>query len=762
MFTRLFELLFNQPPAAFVRGKLVFASRIPGELRLVLFIVAVAVVWFLYRKAAAKTSRKVYLAVLSLRIALVVLLIFILGGPTLRISTPKKGSLFTAVLVDTSHSMSIADVPTPAGPVSRIRAAGDVLFPAGKGQGLLAEIAQDSQVILYSFSDFVKRARPEDLAEARGSFTNLFRAVRDVDTELRATPLSALVLVTDGCRNTGGSTSDAAQILQARGVPIYVLGVGDPNPPRDLEVVEVAAPRQVRRDSEVEVDVTVRHTGFDKPFDVQLKRGDAVLLTRTVTPSGESDLQRVRLLFTPDHEGTTTYRVEIPVVEGEQIKENNVRDFLLEIKDDRLPVLYIEGSPRMEYRFLRRALFRDKNFRLVGMLRLAANRFYIQGASDSEAYLKEGFPDTPERLAAFQAIICGDIEASVFTPKQMALLEDFVKRRGGGLLMLGGVNSFGLGGYTKTPVGAMLPVAISAADAAYTDEQFVAEPIEENMQHMVMRLSPDPVENKVLWNNAPPLIGITPLSGIKPGATLLLDQPRTHNPVLAVQNYGEGRVAAFTSGGSWYWRVSKPATDEFHERFWKQLIRYLVVGAKEQLTISTDAEIYARSDPVTIRATVLGKDMQPLDDATVVATVTNPTGNAQQIPLDWILSEEGVYQCRLAPDVEGQYQISVAVKGWTTPPVTGAFLVARPNAELANAGMKKDALEEMASLTQGKFFDLSTAGQMAEEIRRNNQTSAAAAADWHDEPIWNMPLLFVLMVSLAAAEWLLRRRNGLA
>ena len=761
MFTRLFELLFNQPPATYLRGKLVFTGRIPGEMRLVLFLAAAAAVWFLYRPAAAKTSQRVYRAILALRIALLVLLVFVLGAPALRINMPKKESLFTAVLVDTSRSMSIADVDSSAGPISRIQAAHDALFASG-GQSLISQLSQDSQVILYSFSDLVKRASPEELTQAKGSFTNIFRALHDVETELRATPLAAMVLVSDGCRNMGGSTTDAAQILQARGVPLYTLGVGNSNPHKVLEVMEVAAPRQVRRDSEVEVDVTVRYTGYDKPFDLQLKRGDTVLLTRTITPNAESDLQRVHLQFTPDQEGTATYRVEIPATAGEPAAHNSFREFLLEIKDDRLPVLYIEGSPRMEYRFLRRALFRDKNFRLVGMLRLAANRFYIQGASDSEAYLKDGFPDTPERLAAFQAIICGDIEAGMFTAKQMELLEDFVKRRGGGLLMLGGVNSFGLGGYAKTPVGAMLPVKISPTDPAYSDEEFVAEPVAENVQHMVMRLAADPVENKLLWNNAPPLIGITPLAGIKPGATLLLDKPRTHNPVLAVQNYGEGRVAAFTSGGSWYWRVSKPATDEFHERFWKQLIRYLVVGAKEQLTVSSDAEIYARRDPVTIRATVLGKDMQALNDAAVIATVTDPAGNAQQIPLDWILSQEGVYECRLVPDIEGQYQVAVAVKGWETPPVAGAFLVAQPNAELANAAMKKDTMEEMAAITHGKYFDLSSVEQMAEEIRRNNRTTAAAASDWRDEPIWNMPLLFVLIVSIAAAEWLLRRKNGLA
>ena len=762
MFVRLFTLLFNQPPAAYLHGKFVFASRLPGELRLVLFLGAVTLVWLLYRKAAARTSRATYRAILSLRIAWVCLLVFILGAPSLRVETPEKGNLFTAVVVDTSRSMSIADAERPGGMVSRIQAANDLLFPGDQEQGLVAAISENSRAIVYSFSDSVKRAGPRDLAVAQGPFTNIFRAVHDVEAELRSVPLAAMVLVTDGCRNSGGSTRDAARLLQARGVPLYVLGLGNPHPPRDLEVVEVSAPRQVRRDSEVEVDVTVKHTGVDKPFDVVLKRGDEVLLTHRVMPAPQSDLQRVRLMFTPDYEGTSTYRVEIPGGEAEKIKANNVRDFVLEIKDDRLPVLYIEGSPRLEYRFLRRALFRDKNFRLVGMLRLAPDRFYIQGANDSESYLRKGFPDTAARLAAFQAIILGDIEAGVFTPKQMGLLEDFVKRRGGGLLMLGGVNSFGLGGYAKTPVGDMLPVMVSPADPAYSDERFVARAVAENLQHPVMRLALDPEENKVLWNNTPPLIGITPLAGVKPGAALLLEKPDTHSPVLAVQNYGEGRVAGFTSGGSWYWRVSKPASDEFHERFWKQLIRWLVVGAKEQLSIGTDAEIYARRDPVTIRATVLGKDMQPLDDATVVAAVVDPAGNIQQIPMDWILSQEGVYQCRFVPDVEGQFQIRVSVKSWETPPAAGSFMVAQPYAEFANAGLKQEVLEEMASIAQGKYYDLSGASQMADDIAEGIRASTLLASVPEDKPLWNMPALFVLLVSIAGTEWLIRRKNGFA
>ena len=178
----------------------------------------------------------------------------------------------------------------------------------------------------------------------------------------------------------------------------------------------------------------------------------------------------------------------------------------------------------------------------------------------------------------------------------------------------------------------------------------------------------------------------------------------------------KGGVAAFTSGGSWYWRVSKPATDEFHERFWKQLVRWLVVGAKEQLSVSTDAEIYARRDPVTIRATVLGKDMQPLDDATVRG-LGGRSGRQHPADSAWTGSspKKGYTSAALCRTSKGSTRSAWRSKAGKRRRSSGAFLVARPHAELANAGMKEDALQEMAAVTQGKYYDLSTAGQMAEE-----------------------------------------------
>jgi uncharacterized membrane protein len=446
----------------------------------------------------------------------------------------------------------------------------------------------------------------------------------------------------------------------------------------------------------------------------------------------------------------------------EKVTDNNFKDFVLEIEDDRLPVLYIEGSPRMEYRFLRRALFRDHDFRLVGLLRLASDRFYIQGANPAEAYLAKGFPTTAEQLFAFKAVILGDIEAPYFSREQLALLDEFVKDRGGGLLMLGGVNSFGLGKYAGTPVGKMLPLEVSPNDPPYSDEQYSAKATDDGLAHPMMRLLQDPEANQKLWEKAPPLIGITPIRKVKPGAQLLLARQDGGLPVLAVQTYGQGRVGAFTSGGSWYWQVSMPASDEFHEKFWKQLVRGLSVGAKERLAVATDADIYPRGRPVLVRATALEKDLRPVNDATVIATVTNPLGNKEAIPMDWILSEEGVYVCRYVPNDEGHYAVSVRVQGWDLPPAESAFEVSEPYVEFSSAGLKEDTLRGMARLAGGRYFSYAEAKDLPDLVSRQVRAATDAGLQPIDRQIWDTPLVFTLLLVMLAAEWFVRRRSGLA
>ncbi len=754
------EWLLKFAPETYSDGRLVFLSHWPVELVLLALVIFGALAWGLYRQVRGKVGRRTNRFLLAVRLAVLLAVFFILARPALRSFDTPEDRIFTAVLVDTSRSMSIEDVPTTSGQRQRLDAARDML--AG---GLLDRLGEESRVLLYGFGPGASRAGGLERLAPEGVTTNVFRSVRDADLELRGLPLAAVVMITDGCRNAGGSLADAAALVRNRGAAFAAVGVGNPSPPKDYEVARVFAPKKAWRNTAVDVYATLRHTDFREPFELHLLRGEEKVLSRTIEPAEAADLQRIRLTFTPDHSsGTATYRVAVPPAEGEKVVDNNFKEFALEIQDDRLPVLYLEGSPRMEYRFLRRAMFRDRDFRVVGVLRLASDRFYIQGANASEAYLAQGFPRTPDQLFRFKAVILGDIEAGTFSGEQLDLLERFVRERGGGMLMLGGVNSFGLGGYAGTPVGKMLPVSISPADGPYRDNRFACRPTPESAGHTLMRLADNEVETQMLWERMPPLIGLTPVGPPKKGATVLLRQTPEDGgrTVLAVHNYGQGRVGAFSSGGSWYWQVSRPADDEFHERFWKQVIRWLVVGAKERLTVETDADVYARGDSVILRASARSKDLRPVNDARVVATVTDPVGNTEDVPMYWTLSEAGVYQCRYRPMEEGRYRATVRVDGWQIEPAEAAFEVAEPLVEYSDAGRKDAALTDMAAAAGGKYYPIEDTSELADDLAEAISSARKKTDLPVDRDLWDMPALLLLCLLLLSVEWVVRRKSGLA
>ena len=282
-----------------------------------------------------------------------------------------------------------------------------------------------------------------------------------------------------------------------------------------------------------------------------------------------------------------------------------------------------------------------------------------------------------------------------------------------------------------------------------------------------MRLLDDKVANLQLWREMPDLLGITPVGSVKPGADILMTKSvaGADQTVLAVQPAGNGRVGAFTSGGSWYWQMSRPASDQFYENFWKQMVRWLVVGAHEQLDVSLDRRLYARLDPVVIEATVMDRNLTYANDATLTATVKDPLNNTEKVPLEWILSREGVYQGRYVPQTEGRYVVTVQMEGkrWEhVPPVETGFVVAEPVLEFSNAGLNEDLLKDMSELTQGAYFSPDKAQDLAAWIAKRVNGSRASATYRQKRPLWDMPVLFMAMLCLMGAEWVIRRRGELS
>ena len=772
----MFETLFKVPLDELLGGKLALGSGLRPELALLAMAVAIAGTILFYRRAPVRLGRAARLALSALRATALGLVVLILFQPVLRTPRPQRRDSFLAVLVDDSRSMRIEDVPA-AGPggagrrISRLASLKKLLRSPAE-DGLWRRLAAVCPVQAFGFGSSV---RPIDgVAAVRGSGerTDLYTALSQVDSELRGVPLVGIVMLTDGAANAGGAPGDVAEELGIKDRPVYCIGFGDPAPPRDYEVLGVRSPRRVRSNTSVEIFANVRTAGFDEPFDVVLRRDDEVLQRlEGVVPEPGRQVHRVRLAFRPEKKGTFTYTVEVPAHAGEVIRENNRRDFLVEVIDDRLPVLYLEGSPREEYRFIRRALLRDKDFRIASILRLGGPKKFVTQGAEAEDGLADGYPKSLEHLGRFQAVIFGDIDASFLTRGQLDITEQFVKRRGGGFLMLGGVNSFNLGGYQATPVADMLPVVLPAPAVAYRQIEFNVRVTRAGEAHSILRQSPNVVLNRDIWSKAPTLVGYNPVAEAKPLAQVLAVEPKSDAVVLAVQNYGAGRAAAFATGGSWHWRMAVPIENELHEKFWKQLIRWLAVGSKAKLKVTPDKDIYALAEPVRLRAVVLGRTFQPIDDAEVDVQITDPfgekltdaAGKDKPMRVSWTLSEPGVYEAQYEPPDAGDYTVTATAKVKGEPPLTATatFSVGETLDEYSDAAQKADLLGRIASASGGRYFEPGQAGELPALVERrvSRRRQRETIYDQHD--IWDTPLWFALIAAALSVEWFIRRRVGL-
>jgi len=787
----VFETLFKYPLDRFLSGKLRLGAGLRVELALLAIAAAVAGAVYFYRRAPVELKKGTRLALSTLRGLVLGLIVLILFHPVLRIPRHRQRDSFLAVLVDDSRSMRIEDIEAKDSRdgsgerLSRLALAKKVLGTPDE-EKLWRQLATICPVQAFSFSSSVKPIKSVATVRGFGERTDLYAALNQVDSELRGVPVVGIVLLTDGAANAGGAPRDMAEELRVKKRPVYCIGLGNPSPPRDYEVLRIRAPRQVRNNASVEIFANIRINGFDGPFDVVLRQGKDVLQAlEGVVPEPGRQIHRVRLALRPEKKGTFTYTVEVPSHEQEVIRDNNRRDFIVKVIDDRLPVLYLEGSPRTEYRFIRRALLRDKDFRIASILRLdGPKKFILQGAEEEDG-LEDGYPKSLEHLGRFQAVIFGDIDSGSLTAGQLKITEGFVKRRGGGFLMLGGVNSFNLGRYHGTPIADMLPVILPPASVSYKHIEFNIRVTRTGETHSIMRQSPNIVLNRDIWSRAPTLVGYNPIPKTKPLAQVLAVEPNTGAPVLSIQNYGAGRAAAFVTGGSWHWRMAVPLENELHEKFWKQLIRWLAVGAKAKLKVELDKDIYSLEEPVRIRAIVLDQKFKPVNDAEVEVQITDPFGEKLKDPsgkekpmrVSWTLSEPGVYEAQYEPPDAGDYTVTAtatlkdhadsaqaataAREGGPPLTATATFSVGETLDEYSDAGQKVGLLKEIASTSGGRYFEPGEAKKLPALIEQRVGEKKQKETIYDQHTIWDTPLWFGLMVVALSAEWIIRRRATL-
>ena len=703
---------------------------------------------------------------MTLRVATLGLMLFCLFRPVLVVRAAVSQQNFLGVLVDDSRSMQIADTNgKPRGSFVREQFSAD--------SPVMKALSEKFIVRTFRFSSASRRLGSPDELSFAGSQTKLGSALDGARQELAGLPLAGLVMVTDGADTTDASLSDALLALKAADVPVFTVGVGEEHLSKDIQIGRISVPRTALKGTTILVDAVITHSGYPGEtvmLDVE-DEGRIVGSQEVRLPAaGEPATARVR--FTVSEPGARMFRFKVAPRPGEMVTQNNARETLINVRDRKEKILYFEGEPRFEYKFIRRAVDKapsiaeDGNIEVVGLQRTADNKYYRQGLDNADE-LAAAFPKTREELFAYRGLILGSIEAGAFTGDQLRMIAEFVERRGGGLLMLGGPRAFAEGSYGGTPVADALPVVIERAAKSLDAGQVArlkVHPTRAGAAHAVTQLGPTEEASAGIWQKLPVITSVNPLRSVKPGATILLsgtDERSREQIVLAYQRYGRGKAIAFPVQNSWVWQMHAdiPVEDLTHENYWRQLLRWLVDGVPDHVEAHTSADRVEAGETVTVTADVVDPTFVEINDARVIAHVEGPKGPLE-VPLQWTGERNGQYRGTFVAPDEGLYSAKVdATRADKSLGVGVTQLRAAPGeSEYFDAGMNAARLRRIAEDTGGRYYPAASVAAMPEDVRY----SGRGVTTVEERDLWHMPIVLGLIVLLMCAEWGYRRAVGLA
>lgn len=774
----------------------------PQWLAPAIVIAALAAAALVWGYARLRGPRHIRFIAAALKATGIALLAAVLLDPLWSGTKARPGENVVVVLVDNGASMEVQGRDGASSPAAAFRKQlADDRLP------WMARLRQDFDVRRYAFAERLEPRTEFETLTFDGRASSLHTALGSIAKRFEGRPLAGVVLMSDGIATDGPPTASPAKLP-----PIYAVLPPNVEPAADVSVARVTATQTAFEDAPVTVTADAVAAGLapDEPLVCQvLDEAGRVVKSQEQVPTNRDGTASFRFQFRPTKDGLSFYTVRAaaksqtaawddPAKSTEATLVNNRR--LVQVDRGRGPyrILYVGGAPNPEYKFLGRALAEDPQVELVSLMRIArrepkfdfrtragetANplfRGFDKVDDDTEKYdqpvfvrlgikdereLRDGFPKTAEQLFAYHAVVLDDVEAEMFTTDQQALIARFASERGGGVLMLGGPDSFGKGGFARTPVADVLPVYLerTAVPQPPPPSGYRWQLTRDGWLEPWMRLRANEPDELRRLETMPPFRTLNHAAGIKPGATVLataVDSSGVERPALVVQSYGRGFAAAMLVGDLWRWRLAVEPENQDLEKMWRQLLRRLTADVPGRVG-ATYAASTDESQP-GVRLAVRARDVeyQPLDNAQVTIRVIPPDGKHVDLDAEPSLTEPGVYETTYVPRDSGAYRAMTKVVdgageslgesevGWTNDPAADEFRRLSPD---------REALATLSQQTGGETIELDALESFAKSLAARPVPETVQTL----YPLWHTPWVFILAIACLAGEWGLRRWKGM-
>jgi uncharacterized membrane protein len=752
-----------------LHARITFESSGLVWLWLALAVIGGGVMFRTYLAIFERSQRWVTWALMLLRAAGIAALLLALAKPTWTRDRELVDPGRLAIVLDDSISMSLRDA-SGRPRWDRAREAMAALAPVIESPG--------SPRMAVEWFDIQGRplaaggsGSPDLPSTPRAERTDLARALSETTRQLRAKPLVGIVLVSDGMDNSGQTGLVG---LDRVSVPVYAVGfeAEAAGERYDVALRSVTAPERVIAHNEAKVELLLAKSGgpaVELPVAIT-RSGRQLAMQKVALPAGDAE-QRVAVPFTPREPGRFVFTATVQGDAAERLTSNNAQHFPLRVDSEPIRVFYAEGFLRWEYTYLRRLLEEDADVGAVTAVR-RQNPELTDATGPGDLL-------TPDRLAALDVVLLGDMEASYMTAAEYQALIRWVDG-GKSLLVIGGYRSFGAEGFRASPLADVLPVVFADAEPIQMEDSFQLKLSDEGRRHPIFRLTGDQAKDAEMWDQAPALSGCARVARAKPGATVLAVNPAGGPagqalPVLVTHRYGKGHATVFTADTTWRWtRLPRliGQSDTLYRRFWGQTIRWLAgreaTDERPLLTVNTDRPEYDTGKRVTVQLSrPAGRGA-----GTVQLEVTDEAGKTTLVPLAASSADPDVLTGSLFPASSGRYVVRASVTtetGTAGPKAEGKptetatndavteFVVHGSGLELADTRTNGTLLRDLAARTGGVYVGVDQVARLADRIeRRERRIDRVLRTEF-----WDSPWLFLAFLAAVTIEWVIRRRTHL-
>ncbi len=794
----------------------ILAQTLPGDLlwgapqwvmpaAIIAAVLAVLVVWNYSHRGPVIPIR--FLAGL-LKIVAIVLLAICLLEPLRSGTRPRPQANVLPILVDNSQSMRLKTISDDQ---SRGRMIAELLKEQSDWR---VRLAQAFDVRTYAFDARLESVNDFESLEMDGYVSSLAGSLQSLGERFAGRPVGGAILFTDG-NLTDAPPADFD--WSSLGFPVYPVLPKSDEDIRDLRIADISVRQTDFESAPMTVRVSVDAVAMNEEtvvvqlIDLATKK----VVQEETTQINDSQPSEVRFRFRPEQTGVRFYRVAVfteddrKEMEGpadqldqaetvEATLANNNRVVAINRAIGPYRILYVAGRPNWEYKFLRRALQEDAEVQMVALLRIANKepkfsfrdrgvnstnpifaglgedeedvaQQYDQpvilrlGVKESEE-LSEGFPESAEELFAYHGVILDDIEPEFFTQDQMLLLRRFVGTRGGGLLMLGGQESFGSKNFGDTPLGELSSVYSPRGSTEAATDPVRMSLTREGLLQPWMRLRDTEQAEQERLQSMPPFLSLNRVGEVKPGASQManvkMDDGRTA-PAIVAQRFGKGRSAVIAVADMWRWSMRR---DDQHPddsaQAWRQITHWLVNEVPKRAEVRVDSSSDP-SQPVTIVATARDEAYLPLDNAKVELEITPLSGEPFTMTAQADDQQAGVYTATYWSRQPGGYLVQAKISGPDGSHVGTAdagWTAQSGSAEFGDLRINRSLLQKIAEQTGGQVIRDDSLDQFAAELPNRK---VPVTERWV-YPIWHRPWVMLTAMLCLCCEWGLRRWKGLA